>query len=170
MFRRKKTGTSKQPSAPPVSNPNPDYKPPMSSQQNDCCPECRQDYDMLIELRDVQNSIKRLEKCKEDLKHLYFPNLYWVIAAIFKVADRLPGYLFDRTDELVDRGSIESGLSCLAAYLDEKNINQSSFDVDEFCFEVKAYINNTKEITIIQNRLDNLYKKQTQIKESLDIE
>lgn len=169
MFRRGKTGIPKQISVPPVPNPNPDYIPPMNSQQDDYCSKYRQDYDKLIELRDVQKSIRNLEERKKNLEHLFFPKLYWVVAAMVKVSERMPSYLFCRTDNIVERGHIEGALSCLMNYLDEKNINQNSFDVDEFCDEVKAYINNTKAISAIQNELNDLYAKQTHIKKSLDI-
>lgn len=170
MFNRKKKGIPEQLSVPPMPNPNPNYRPPMGSQDGSSNTQCKQDCNTLAELREVQSSIKELEQRKSDLEREHFPMIYWVIAAMMEVPERIPRYLFKRTNGIVDSGDIETALRCLRFYLDEKNINHEKFDVDKFCAEVKDYINNIGAITQVNNELQTMREKQSQLKDSLGIE
>lgn len=169
MFRRKKTGIPKQLSVPPMPNPNPNYKPPMGSRNDADNTQCQQEHDVLTELRKVQDSIGELEQRKRDLEREHFPMIYWVIAAMMEVSERIPSYLFKRTNGIVNGEDIETALRCLRFYLDEKNINHEKFDVDKFCAEVKDYINNIEAIKSTENKLKKMCEKQSQLKKLLSI-
>ena len=164
MFNRKRW---KSPEVLSVPNPNPDYKPPMGSacdnikQQSECS--------ILAELRDVQNSIKKLEQRKRDLEHQYFPMIYWVMAAMLEIPKHIPSYLHRNSDEFVDRETIEMALNGLRCHLNEKNINSEKFNVDKFCAEVRDYIHNNEAIESTNNELKKMIERQSQLKESLRI-
>ena len=176
MFRRKKAGMPEQLSVPPMPNPpmpnpNPDYKPPhISSSHYVDNDECTQECGMLAELRSVQKSIKELDQRKRDLEHQYFPTLYWMMAAMLKIIDRVPNYLIHRSNGVVDRETIEMALQCLRHHLNEKNINSDKFDVDKFCVEVRDYIKKKKKKKCTNNELKVMIEKQSQLKESLGVD
>lgn len=125
------------------------------------------DLKTLNELKYIQQEISQRKSQLVRLETLDFPILFSVLATIILSADRLPSNRFRAA--VVDKEEMEIALRILKDEMQHKGVTSSNFDVDQFCKEIRSYINNEEEMKYLSKQIAELEAKERQLKESLKI-
>lgn len=131
---------------------------------------CEQADCLILELRNTQNMIKELKIRIANLQNKYFPMLYWWLAFTMKAGK----HIVWRIDMFKDaskpsKGDIQDCLNFLHYELHSKNITSDKFDIDQFCSEIRDFVENKDAIKSAEKSLAQLTEEEKRLKKLLGI-
>lgn len=124
----------------------------------------------LADLRSNQAAQKQIKQRITDLENKYFPLVYWWVVVCQKI-----GRCTIIDSRHICRGDVEQTLQATFRELKQdsrffpRGLNESEFDVDRFCKEMKDYFTTDQQIAELNKELTQLQESEKNLKKILGI-